>query len=92
MLIYGKCIAGQCIVIPQVHYGAGKHFEHIQPEDFKQGMKLNFISQPMYLVAICLVKISVGFFLLRIAVRSFFRRLTIGIMGQLTLVQSTYDR
>lgn len=90
-LIYAKCIAGQCIVIPQVHYGAGKHIEHIQAEDFRQGMKLNFISQPLYLVAICFVKFSVGFFLLRIAVRPFFRRLIIGIMSQFTHLQSIYN-
>ncbi|KAL6171274.1 hypothetical protein ACJQWK_04212 [Exserohilum turcicum] len=74
------CIAGQCVVIPQVHYGAGRHIEHIAPKSFQQAMKLNFISQPIYLLAICFVKISVGFFLLRIAVRPFFRRLIIGIM------------
>lgn len=43
--------------------------------------KLNFISQPIYLFAICLVKLSIGFFLLRIAVKPFYRRLIIGIMS-----------
>lgn len=52
-------------------------------------MKLNFISQPIYLLAICFVKISVGFFLLRIAVRPFFRRLIIGIMGQFCATTTT---
>ncbi|EUC34235.1 hypothetical protein COCCADRAFT_4378 [Bipolaris zeicola 26-R-13] len=74
------CIAGQCVIIPQVYYGAGRHIEYIDPKDFPQAMKLNFISQPIYLFAICFVKISVGFFLLRIAVRPFFRRLITGIM------------
>ncbi|KAJ5062481.1 hypothetical protein J3E72DRAFT_187717 [Bipolaris maydis] len=74
------CIAGQCVIIPQVYYGAGRHIEYIDPKDFSQAMKLNFISQPIYLFAICFVKISVGFFLLRIAVRPFFRRLIMGIM------------
>lgn len=79
-----KCIAGQCVIIPQVHYGAGRHIEYIDPKDFSQAMKLNFISQPIYLFAICFVKISVGFFLLRIAVRPFFRRLITGIMSEWT--------
>jgi hypothetical protein len=77
-----QCIAGQCIIVPQVYYGAGRHFEYIEPEHFKSSFKLNFITQPLYLLAICLTKISVGFFLLRIAVRPFYRRLIISIMGE----------
>ncbi|KAL6710095.1 hypothetical protein ACN47E_009886 [Coniothyrium glycines] len=75
------CIAGQIVIIPQVHYGAGRHIEYIEPTDFMNALKLNFISQPIYLFAIALVKISVGFFLLRIAVQPFYRRLIIGIMA-----------
>ncbi|KAJ4983126.1 integral membrane family protein [Stagonosporopsis vannaccii] len=74
------CIVGQIIIIPEVHYGAGRHVQYIDPADFAIGYKLNFITQPIYLFAICLVKISVGFFLLRIAVHSAYRRLIIGIM------------
>jgi hypothetical protein len=77
-----QCIAGQCIIIPQVYYGAGRHIEYIQPEHFKKSFQLNFITQPLYLVAICLTKLSVGFFLLRIAVRPFYKRLIAGIMGK----------
>lgn len=44
-------------------------------------MKLNFISQPLYLFAICFVKLSVGFSLLRIASTQVYRNLIIGIMG-----------
>jgi hypothetical protein len=82
MLINAQCIAGQCLVIPQVHYGAGKHVDYIDPDDFVAGLRLNLISQPVFLFAICFVKISVGFFLLRIAVGRFYRRLIIGIMGK----------
>lgn len=71
---------GQIIIIPEVYYGAGRHVQYIDPEHFAIGYKLNFITQPIYLFAICLVKISVGFFLLRIAVHSVYRRLIIGIM------------
>jgi hypothetical protein len=77
------CIAGQCIIVPQVYYGAGRHIEYIRIPDFQTSFKLNFITQPLYLFAICLTKISVGFFLLRIAVQPFYRRLIIGIMGKL---------
>ncbi|KAH6638847.1 hypothetical protein C7974DRAFT_304331 [Boeremia exigua] len=74
------CVAGQVIIVPEVYYGAGRHVGDIDPEDFAIGYKLNFITQPIYLFAICLVKISVGFFLLRIAVHTFYRRIIIGIM------------
>lgn len=76
------CIAGQCIIIPQVYYGAGRHIEYIEIPDFQTSFKLNFITQPLYLFAICLTKVSVGFFLLRIANQPFYRRLIIGIMGK----------
>jgi hypothetical protein len=81
-LITVQCIAGQCIIVPQVYYGAGRHIEYIEIKHFQSSFKLNFITQPLYLVAICLTKISVGFFLLRIAVRPFYRRLIISIMGE----------
>jgi hypothetical protein len=45
-------------------------------------MKLNFLSQPVYLFAICFLKLSVGFFLLRIAVKPVYKRIIIGIMGE----------
>ncbi|KAH8732978.1 hypothetical protein GQ44DRAFT_781737 [Phaeosphaeriaceae sp. PMI808] len=76
------CIAGQCIIIPEVYYGAGKHLEYIfPPTHISVALKLNFITQPLYLFAICLVKVSVGLFLLRIAVQPFYRKLIIGIMS-----------
>lgn len=74
------CVAGQGVIIPEVHYGAGRHIDHIPPADFSKANKLNFITQPMYLWGICLAKVSIGFFLLRIATTPFFRRLIIGIM------------
>jgi hypothetical protein len=77
-----QCITGQCIIIPEVYFGAGRHIQYIDLEDFKNGFKLNFITQSVYLFAICFVKISVGFFLLRIAVKVAYRRLIIGIMGE----------
>jgi hypothetical protein len=65
-----------------VYYGAGRHIEYIDPGDFVRAFRLNFVSQPIFLFAICLVKLSVGFFLLRIAVKAFYKRLIIGIMGK----------
>lgn len=69
-------------MIPSVRYGAGRHIEYIPVQDISLGLKMNFISQPIYLWAIALIKISVGFFLLRIAVSKFYRRLIQSIMGE----------
>lgn len=81
MLTTLQCIIGQILIIPEVYYGAGRHKQYIDPADFANGYKLNFITQPIYLFAICLVKISIGFFLLRVAVASVYRRIIIGIMA-----------
>ncbi|KAH7127010.1 hypothetical protein B0J11DRAFT_291617 [Dendryphion nanum] len=74
------CIAGQIIIIPEVRMGAGRHIQYIDPLDFQKAFKLNFITQPIYLIAICIVKESVGFFLLRLAVIPIYRKIIIGIM------------
>ncbi|KAF2109161.1 hypothetical protein BDV96DRAFT_652019 [Lophiotrema nucula] len=75
------CIVGQCLIVPEVLKGAGRHKQYIPATDFQLSFKLNFITQPIYLIAICLVKISIGFFLLRLAVTPFYRRTIIFIMG-----------
>ncbi|PVI03374.1 hypothetical protein DM02DRAFT_612305 [Periconia macrospinosa] len=74
-------IAGQCLIFPQVYYGGGKHIEYIAPKDFQTAFKLNFATQPIYLIAICVVKESIGFFLLRIAVTKVYKRIISGIMA-----------
>lgn len=68
------------IVIAQVHYGAGRHAAYLDPEVNKFGLKLNFISQPIYLWAIPLVKVSVGFFLMRISPSVYYTRIIQGVM------------
>lgn len=54
------------VIIPQVQYGAGRHKEYIDPpENIVTGLHLNFVTQPLCLIALCLTKVSVGVFLLR---------------------------
>ncbi|KAG8676122.1 hypothetical protein FPOAC2_02205 [Fusarium poae] len=72
--------AGEGAIIASVVYGAGQHIGDVDPAVFQKGMKLNFISQPIFLIAICVVKLSVGFALLRIASTKFYRWLICGIM------------
>jgi hypothetical protein len=79
------CITGQIIIIPEVRFGGGKHIDQVDPADFQQAFKLNFVTQPIYLWAICLVKLAIGFFLLRVAVVTIYRRIIIGVMTFMTL-------
>lgn len=76
----GLVIAGEGVIISSLTHGAGKHLGDILPEALPKGMKMNFISQPIFLIAICVVKLAVGSTLLRIANTKFYRRLIIGIM------------
>ncbi|KAK0670128.1 hypothetical protein QBC41DRAFT_301889 [Cercophora samala] len=69
------------IIIPQVHYGAGRHVQHIKPaSNVTKGLHLNFVTQPLCLIALCLTKVSVGFFLLRLTPSKRFRRFVIGMI------------
>lgn len=77
------------MIIPEVRHGAGKHLDQIPPEEFQLGIKLNYITQLLYLFAIVLVKESVGYFLLRIAVIPAYRRTIVSIMGRCIFTQLT---
>lgn len=74
-------LAGCGLAMAQIPYGAGRHRGDVPAEDFATGMKLNFISQPIYLFAICFVKLSVGCSLLRIASTKFYIHLIRGVMA-----------
>ena len=67
------------IIIPEVGYGAGRHVEYIDPpSNVVKGLHLNFITQPLCLIALCLTKVSVGFFLLRLTPSPKLRWIVIG--------------
>jgi hypothetical protein len=69
------------IIIPQVKLGGGRHVQYIKPaENVTKGLHLNFITQPLCLIALCLTKVSVGFFLLRLTPSPRFRWIVIGII------------
>ena len=76
--------AGQGAIFGQLSHGAGQHIGDVDPDIYMVGMKLNFISQPIFLIAICVVKLSVGCALLRIASTKFYRWLILSIMGFMT--------
>src|SRR5690348_2085701 len=77
----GLVLAGQGVIWGSVVYGAGRHMGDIPLEQLSTGLKLNFISQPLFLIAICVTKLAVGATLLRIASTKFYRRLILGVMG-----------
>lgn len=74
-------LSGMGLAVAQVQYGAGQHRGDVLEDRYVTGLKLNFISQPTYLFAICFVKLSVGCSLLRIASTKTYRYLIIGIMA-----------
>lgn len=73
--------AGQGLVIAQCFHGAGRHVGDVDRDPYMVGMKLNFISQPLFLIAICVVKLAVGSSLYRIAIVKFYRYLILSIMA-----------
>ncbi|KAK0752753.1 hypothetical protein B0T18DRAFT_310225, partial [Schizothecium vesticola] len=74
-------VSGQGIVWGSVVNGAGRHMGDIPLENLGAGLKLNFISQAIYLVAICIVKLAVGAMLLRIASVAIYKVITKSLMG-----------
>ncbi|EEU42063.1 uncharacterized protein NECHADRAFT_105529 [Fusarium vanettenii 77-13-4] len=50
--------AGQGVIFGQLSHGAGRHKGDVDPDVYMVGMKLNFISQPIFLIAICVVKLA----------------------------------
>lgn len=69
------------VIVPEVWYGAGRHVEYIQPPSHVvTGLHLNFVTQPLCLVGLCLTKVSVGLFLLRLTPSRRFRVFIWGVI------------
>lgn len=68
------------LIICSVQLGAGRHVQYIDPADNIQGLHLNFITQPLCLVALCLTKLSVGLFLLRLTPSNRHKKLIWAVM------------
>lgn len=72
--------AEMMIIIPQVQLGAGRHVDYIDDVDFVEGLHLNFVTQPLCLIALCLTKLSVGLFLLKLTTTKWHKNLIWAIM------------
>lgn len=60
-------LAEMVVIVPEVHYGAGRHVQYIHPSsNIVKGLHLNFVTQPLCLISLCFTKVSVGLFLLRL--------------------------
>lgn len=73
-------LGGMASFIVQVYFGAGRHVGDLTAENTLNAMRLNFVSQVVYTVALCLCKLSVGFSLLRIAATKVWKYVIIGFM------------
>jgi hypothetical protein len=73
-------LGGMADIIGQVLYGAGRHAAYLEPAVNTMGLKWNFAGQVIYMWALPAVKMSVGFFLLRIAPNKTYRRILQGVM------------
>ncbi|KAK7458533.1 hypothetical protein Landi51_01356 [Colletotrichum acutatum] len=78
-------IAGQGVLIMQVLHGVGRHVGDIDfTKDYPIAMQMAFVSQPLFLAAICLVKLAVGSSLHRIASKKLYKNLITGVMVSMT--------
>jgi hypothetical protein len=74
-------LAEMMVIIPEVQLGAGRHVQYIEPKtNVARGLHLNFVTQPLCLISLCLTKISVGLFLLRLTPSQLHARVIWGIM------------
>lgn len=80
VLAMALSLAGLGVLIPDVMLGAGKHLGDIDPANITLALKLNFITQPIYLITICVVKLAVGAALLRIATERVYKISITGLM------------
>ncbi|KAL8404637.1 hypothetical protein RB594_009480 [Gaeumannomyces avenae] len=74
-------VALVAIHFPMVQKGAGRHMEYIPPADLPDALHINFASQPMSLITLGIVKLSVGTFLLRVSPSRFYTRFIWTLLG-----------
>jgi len=83
--------AEMMLFIPEVRYGAGRHAAYIDPpSNISKGLKLNFITQPMCILSITLIKAGIGLFLLRLTPSVVYRRIIQTTVGLTCAVNFAY--
>jgi hypothetical protein len=81
ILTMALSIVGFALAVVQAGNGAGRHRGDVPADTYQYGMLINFVSQPVYLFAICFVKLAVGASLMRIATEKVYRHIIMGVMG-----------
>lgn len=74
-------IVGFALTVVQANNGAGRHRGDVPPDTYQYGLFINFINQPIYLFAICFVKLAVGAALMRIATERIYKYVIMAVMG-----------
>lgn len=74
------CFIGEC------ETGAGKHFWDVDFSLFPAFLRWQYIHGILLVVGISLVKISIGFFLLRLIKHKWYRRIVVVMQGKLNLL------
>lgn len=67
--------------IVETQNGLGRYSQYLEPPDFAIQSKLSFYHSIVVMLGISAVKLSIGFFLLRVAQQSRFRKFIIGMIG-----------
>ncbi|OLN97002.1 hypothetical protein CCHL11_02071 [Colletotrichum chlorophyti] len=55
--------------IQGVRYGTGRHRADVDPEHYRDALMYWYICELLYIISTCLLKISIGYFLLRVSIR-----------------------
>jgi hypothetical protein len=77
-------------VLDGVHYGTGRHLTEISPENFIIAMKAWWIAELGYVSSTTILKLSIGFFLLRVCIRKIQRVIIWVVLGIVTLFSLYY--
>jgi Fungal rhodopsin domain len=69
------------LFVQGTHYGIGKHIYAIPPQEFESLFYILFWQGLLVVFAVSFVKLSIAFFLLRLAQRTQYRRFLYGVIG-----------
>lgn len=62
-------------------YGMGKHFSTITPDKYKKYRHIQYFQSQSFVMAVCFIKVSVAFLLLRLAPQRKYRIFLWGMIG-----------
>ena len=73
-------LAQMILIILEVQLGAGQHTDAVSHENNIKGLRLNFVTQPLCLTGLVLVKISIGLLLVRFTTSRKFKNFIWGVI------------